>query len=160
MGSRRLAITIALFAGSCIEAHAASRPLFNLPIPLPLSKQLSPDQVWKNIVAATAADLNYAKAMADASDAPGAKLRAACYAEIINLNAAANGTSLKVTKPEPALITTFEQAAEVADALQPTSKLVVACAPAANAVKADVMRFVNLAVTGAAGLAVFGIAIP
>ena len=39
----------------------------------------TPEELWKKIQAANAADLRYAKALADSAGAPGARLRSACY---------------------------------------------------------------------------------
>ncbi len=56
--------------------------------------------------------------------------------------------------------TSFEQLAEIADALQPTGPLMAACAPAWTALRLTAVQFFTLAVSGAAGLSALGIAIP
>lgn len=127
---------------------------------------LTPDQLWQKIVAASAADLAYAKALSDNVKSVGSGLRSNCYGAIITANEQANGVNLKdlsgnaLTKPDPALVTLFEQVAEIADNLQPTSPLMVACAPAANALKMSIAQLISMAVSGAASLSALGIAIP
>jgi hypothetical protein len=116
----------------------------------------SPEQVWKQIVTAATADLTYAEALADNAATPNSKLRSNCYAALITANQQANGVNLKdgagnpLTTPDPAIITKAEQGLELIDNLQPSSPLVVACAPAANAVRIGVLAFINTVVTGAA----------
>jgi hypothetical protein len=116
----------------------------------------SVDTVWQNIQKAAIADLTYAKALADAANTPGSKLRAQCYAAI--LAAQASGAALKdaqgnaLTEPgAPAnLISEAEKGAEIIDALQPTSSVSAGCAPAAQALKMNTLTLVNALVTGAA----------
>lgn len=123
-------------------------------------------QLWQKIVVANLADLQYAKALADAAGTPGGKMRSACYAALIAVNQQANGAGLKdasgnpITPPNPAVVTGFEQAEQVVEALQPTSNLVVACAPVANALKLSVAQVLAMAVTGGASLAALGVALP
>jgi hypothetical protein len=132
----------------------------------PAVSSLPPDQLWQKIITASVTDLAYAKALADNAASPGSRLRSTCYAAWITTAEQAQGSGLKdaggnaLTKPEPALFTTFEQVAEVADNLQPTSPFMVACAPAANAFKMSVAQLVSLALGGTASLAALGIAIP
>jgi hypothetical protein len=126
----------------------------------------TPQQVWSNIIGAATADLTYAKALADNAATPNAKLRSTCYAALITANQQANGVNLKnadgtpMTMPDPALISHAEQAMELIDNLQASSPLVVACAPAANAVQMNVLAFVNTVVTGAALKAATGGILP
>jgi hypothetical protein len=126
----------------------------------------SPQQVWQNIIKTASADLTYAKALADNAATPNSKLRSACYAALITANAQANGVNLKnadgspMTMPDSAVITHAEQALELIDNLQASSPLIVACAPAANAVGQGVLSFVNTVVTGAALKAVSGGLLP
>lgn len=129
--------------------------------PMPASEEL-----WKKIQAANAADLRYAKALADSVGSPGAKLRSACYGAWIVTIEQAQGVGLQDTSgnaptpPEPHAFSSFEQLAEVADALQPTGPLMAACAPAWTALKLSAVQFFTLAVSGAVGRAALGIAIP
>jgi hypothetical protein len=126
----------------------------------------TPQQVWQNIIKTASADLTYAKALADNAATPNSKLRSACYAALITANAQANGVNLKnadgspMTMPDPAVITHAEQALELIDNLQAASPLIVACAPAANAVGQGVLSFVNTVVTGAALKAASGGLLP
>src|SRR5262249_45549747 len=126
----------------------------------------SPDDLWRKVQAANAADLRYAKALADSIGSPGAKLRSACYGAWIVTIEQAQGAGLKdasgnaVAPPDPHVFSYFEQRAEVAGALQPTGPLMAACAPAWTALKLTAARFFTLAVSGAVGLSALGIAIP
>jgi len=142
-----------------------------LPIPLPIDPlglndagtTTFPSQIgidlkatWDKITAATQPDLTYAKALADNVGSPGSKLRSQCYAAILVANQQANGSTLKnpdgspMVKPDPAVITGVEQAAELVDNLSATAPLTAACAPAANALRQNVLQFITAIVTGAA----------
>jgi hypothetical protein len=126
----------------------------------------TPDALWQKIQAVNAADLRYAKALADAVGSPGAKLRSACYAALILTIEQAQGPGLKdasgnaLVQPEPHAFASFEQVAEVAEALQPTGPLMAACAPAWTALRLSAVQFFTMAVSGAAGLSALAIAIP
>src|SRR5229473_8421106 len=130
---RTFVIFILLFVPSL--AMAQSRP--RLPDPLRVAAKLggaisrpaaapmaAPEELWKKIQAANAADLRYAKALADSVGSPGAKLRSACYGAWIVTIEQAQGASLKdasgnpLTPPDPHVFSYFEQRAEVAEALQ------------------------------------------
>jgi hypothetical protein len=172
---RWLFIFILLFAPSLAIAQSRTR----LPDPLKVAAELAgairrpaaapmaaPEQLWKKIQAAKAADLRYAKALADSVGSPGAKLRSACYGAWIVTIEQVQGTGLKDTSgnaptpPEPHAFSSFEQLAEVADALQPTGPLMAACAPAWTALRLTAVQFFTLAVSGAVGLSALGIAVP
>ncbi len=136
-------------------------------IPKPAAAQIAtPEELWKKIQAANAADLRYAKALADSVGSPGAKLRSACYGAWITTIEQAQGIGLKdangnpLTQPEPHVFSSFEQLAEVAETLQPTGPLMSACAPAWTALKLTATQFFTMAVSGAVGLAALGISIP
>src|SRR6266446_7047422 len=126
----------------------------------------APEPLWKKIQAANAADLRYAKALADSVGSPGAKLRSACYGAWIVTIEQSLGMGLKdgngnaLTQPDPHAFSSFEQLAEVAEALQPTGPLMAACAPAWTALKLTAAQFFTMAVSGAVGLSALGIAIP
>ena len=126
----------------------------------------TPDELWRKIGAANAADLRYAKALADSIGSPGAKLRSACYGALIVSIEQAQGAGLKdanghaLTQPDPHVFSSFEQFAAVAEALQPTGPLMAACAPAWTALKLSAVQFFTLAVSGAVGLSALGVAIP
>ena len=113
--------------------------------------------LWAKIVNSSIADLTYAQALAKAANTVGSSLRAACYGAILTANQQANGNNVlaadgktPLAKPNPAVITTLEQGAEVLDELQPTAPVMVACAPAANAAKQDVLTFVSTVLAGVA----------
>ncbi len=113
--------------------------------------------LWAKIVNASIADLTYAQALAKAANTVGSGLRAGCYGAILTANQQANGGNVlaadgktPLAKPNPAVITTLEQGAEVLDELQPTAPVMVACAPAANAAKQDVLTFVSTVLAGVA----------
>src|SRR5260370_37252341 len=84
----------------------------------------APEQLWKKIQAAKAADLRYAKALADSVGSPGAKLRSACYGAWIVTIEQVQGVGLKdtggnaLTPPEPHAFSSFEQLNEAVDPLQ------------------------------------------
>src|SRR5215813_3794744 len=158
-------------------AMAQSKP--GLPDPLKVAAELggaipkraaapktSPDDLWRKIQAANAADLRYAKALADSAGSPGAKLRSACYGAWIVTIEQTQGLGLKdangnaLTQPDPHVFSSFEQLAEVAETLQPTGPLMSACAPAWTALKLSAIQFFTMVASGAAGLSALGIAIP
>ncbi|SRR5579871_3711011 len=172
---RMLAVFMLLLAPSL--AIAQSKPRLPDPvkiaaelggaIPKPAAAQIAtPEELWKKIQAANAADLRYAKALADSVGSPGAKLRSACYGAWITTIEQAQGMGLKdangnpLTQPEPHVFSSFEQLAEVAETLQPTGPLMAACAPAWTALKLTATQFFTMAVSGAVGLAALGISIP
>ena len=150
-----------IFAPARAEAAAAPACALDILQLVPGCKQkngtiFSVDAVWQNIQKAAIADLTYAKALADAANTPGSKLRSQCYAAI--LAAQASAAALKdaqgnaLTEPDaPAnLISEAEKGAEIIDALQPTSSVSAGCAPAAQALKMNTLTLVNALVTGAA----------
>jgi hypothetical protein len=167
---RTLVVFVLLFAPSLAVAQNKTR----LPDPLKVAADLggairrpaAPEQLWKKIQAANAADLRYAKALADSVGSPGARLRSACYGAWIVTIEQAQGVGLKdsggnsPTPPEPHAFSSFERLAEVADALQPTAPLMAACAPAWTALRLTAVQFFTLAVSGAVGLSALGVAIP
>jgi hypothetical protein len=171
---RTLVIFILLFAPSLAVAQNKTRlpdPLkvaaeFGGAIRRPAAPMAAPEQLWRKIQAANAADLKYAKALADSVGSPGARLRSACYGAWIVTIEQAQGAGLKdaggnaPAPPQPHAFSSFEQLAEVADALQPTAPLMAACAPAWTALRLTAVQFFTLAVSGAVGLSALGVAIP
>jgi hypothetical protein len=173
-----IAALVLLLASSLAMAQNRPKPgPFNLPDPLKVAAELggaipkphaiaTPEELWKKIQSASAADLKYAKALADAVGSPGAKLRSACYGAWITTIEQAQGVGLKdaggnpLTQPEPHVFSSFEQLAEVAETLQPAGPLMAACAPAWTALRLTATQFFTMAVTGAVGLSALGIAIP
>lgn len=123
----------------------------------PLAKGGDPvDRLWTQIMGASLADLQYAKAIADAAGTSGSKARSVCWAAWIDLimnqsgaNAAVNGMDLANA---PALFTKFERAAQVADALQINSPFMIACAPVAQSMKMQVISLVAKVAAGGLGL--------
>lgn len=105
-------------------------------------------------------DLTYAKALADAT---GSKVTAACYGawiDMINVQQTAvktknadgtPGDAMPV--PDPHLITDFERAVELRNALQPDSPFMTACSPVANMIKQDVVQFMAAVVAGNVSIA-------
>ncbi len=172
---RMCLLLILMFAPSFAMAQGKPR----LPDPLKVAAELggaipkpaaariaTPEDLWKKIQAANAADLKYAKALADAVGSPGAKLRSACYGAWITTIEQAQGVGLKdasgnlLTQPDPHVFSSFEQLAEIAETLQPTGPLMAACAPAWTALKLTATQFFTLVVSGAVGLSALGIAMP
>src|SRR5215467_9350541 len=103
-------------------AAAQSKP--KLPDPLKVAAEMggaipksgaitTPEELWKKIRAASAADLKYARALADAVGSPGAKLRSACYGAWIATIEQAQGVGLKdaggnpLVQPEPHVFSSF-----------------------------------------------------
>lgn len=100
-------------------------------------------------------DLQYAKAMADAS---GSKVTAPCFGawiDLINVRqksvTGADGQPLPF--PDPGIISRFEQIVELRNALQPDSAFMIACSPVASMVKKDIVGFIGIVISGGAGLA-------
>lgn len=104
-------------------------------------------------------DLQYALKLAQAT---GSKVTAPCYQawiDMINTQQTAvqtknaDGTTSEMAIPDPHLVTDFERAVELRNALQPDSPFMTACSPVANMVKQDVVQFMAAVVAGGAGLA-------
>jgi hypothetical protein len=172
---RSFVIFILLLAPSLAIAQSKTRPPDPLkvaadlggPIRRPAAAPMAgPEPLWRKIQAANAADLRYAKALADSVGSPGAKQRSACYGAWIVTIEQAQGVGLKdangnvLSLPDPHAFSSFEQFSEVADALQPTGPLTAACAPAWTALRLTAVQFFTLAVSGAVGLSALGIAFP
>lgn len=104
-------------------------------------------------------DLQYALKLATAS---GSKVTAPCYQtwiEIIQTRQKANtnpdGSAIDL--PNPRLITDFEKAVELRNALQPDSAFMLACSPVANMIKQDMIKFIGIILSGGAGLTALGV---
>jgi hypothetical protein len=104
-------------------------------------------------------DLTYAKKLADAT---GSKVTSTCYGawiDMINVQQTAvqtknaDGTTTDLATPDPHLITDFERAVELRNALQPDSPFMVACSPVANMIKQDVVQFMAAVVAGNVSIA-------
>lgn len=187
---KRIALLIVAALALAGPAHAQGKP--KLPIPLPSSPCLGDtnlppgctprqtgtniltgnpkndlDQLWSKIQQVSITDLQYAKALADATNTAGGKMRSACWGAWIALVQAQQGANAVGpdgkpigAKPDPALFTNFEQLAEVVDSLQPTSPFMVACQPVANTIKQSVLNLVTMVVSGGVSLGALGVAIP
>lgn len=100
-------------------------------------------------------DLQYALKMAIAADS---KVTAPCYQawiDIINKRkvAVTNADGSPVDLPQPRIITDFEKAVELRNALQPDSDFSIKCAPVVAMVKLDILSFMGKVIGGGAGLA-------
>lgn len=104
-------------------------------------------------------DLTYAKSLADAT---GSKVTSACYGAWINMinvqqtavqTKDADGKATDMPIPDPHLITDFERAVELRNALQPDSPFMTACSPVANMIKQDVVQFMAAVVAGNVSIA-------
>lgn len=120
---------------------------------------IKPDDLWGKLQAAKREDLVYAKALADGAGTEGSKLRAACWGAWIALIDMKTGANAKGPDgqalgpmPDPHLFSTFEQMAQVADALQPNAPFMAACAPVAQGLKMRIMDFVGKVVGGGLSL--------
>lgn len=104
-------------------------------------------------------DLQYALKLAQAT---GSNVTAPCYQawiDMINTQQTAvqtknaDGTTAEMPIPDPHLVTDFERAVELRNALQPDSKFMTSCSPVANLVKQDVIGFMGKVISGGAGIA-------
>lgn len=105
------------------------------------------------------ADLNYAILKAKAANTNGSNVRLQCLNAILAAKDAAEGVAIKdasgnvIPRPDPALVTTIEDVAELVDALSPQGPLMTGCAGAAQLFKTNTLAAINAIVTGAAGIA-------
>ena len=133
----------------------------NAPNSIQLTGNIKKDAqaIWDKIVNASDKDLSYASKLAANANTPGSAVRKQCWDAILATNQQANGLNLKdstgaaLPTPDPKVFTQIEQAAEVIDALSPQGTLFTSCAGAAALAQANVLQFINAAVTGVAGLA-------
>ncbi len=172
----KLAICVLLALAPNVAVAQGKRPPLTGNIPADIanavagpkgsSAQLTADELWQKIQSASTADLTYAKALADNTGSPGAKLRSACYGAWITAIEQSQGAGLKdaggdaLKQPTPHVFSSFEQLAQVADGLQPTGPLMSSCAPAWTALKLSASQFFSLVAGGATGLSALGIALP
>jgi hypothetical protein len=123
-------------------------------------------RVVKRIQAVGRDDMNYAILKAKSANTLPSGVRLQCLNAIMDAKNAAEGVNIKdangvvVPRPDPALVTGIEDVAELIDALSPTGPLMVGCAGAAQLFKTNTLSAINGVVTGAAGLAAGGFAIP
>ena len=104
-------------------------------------------------------DLKYAKAMADANSNTITSNCWGAWIDIIQNRQAAlkNPDGTLMTAPDPHLLSDFERAVELRNALQPDSKFSIACSPVAVMVKQDILGLISKVVAGGAGLSLLGI---
>lgn len=116
-------------------------------------------RIVKRIQAVGRDDMNYAILKAKAANTLPAGVRLQCLTAILAAKDAAEGVSIKdangnvVPRPDPAIVTSIEDIAELVDALSPQGPLMTSCAGAAQLVKTNTLAMVNAIVTGAAGIA-------
>lgn len=104
-------------------------------------------------------DLQYALKLATATNN---SITATCYQAWIDMITTqqtavqtknSDGTTTDIAIPDPHLVTDFERAVELRNALQPDSKFMTSCSPVANLIKQDVLSFMGKVVGGGAGIA-------
>ena len=116
-------------------------------------------RVIKRIQTVGRDDMNYAILKATAANTNGSKVRLQCLNAIMDAKNAAEGVGIKdkdgnvVPRPDPAVVTTIEDIAELVDALSPQGPLMTGCAGAAQLFKTNTLMAVNAIVTGVAGIA-------
>jgi hypothetical protein len=104
-------------------------------------------------------DLQYALKIALAGNS---KVTAPCYQAWIDIIEARqksvtgpDGQPLPI--PNPHVITSFEKAVALRNALQPDSEFMIRCSPVASMVKKDILGFIATVISGGAGLAALGL---
>jgi hypothetical protein len=132
--------TALFFAPSNAEAQIASKA--------PSPKGTIASDIYKKIQSATLADLQYADNLAVASGDQIAHACWAAWAEQIIAEQKANAAP----PPEPHLITDIQRMINLHNALSPTGKLAVSCAPLANAVKLSIFNLLGQAALGTLAL--------
>lgn len=110
--------------------------------------------ILKALDAAVLPDLQYALKLAKAS---GSKVTAPCYEVWIGLiqarqKAVSNDDGSEMPLPNPRVITDFEKAVAIRNALQPDSDFMIKCAPVAGMVKKDILSFIGVILGGGVGL--------
>lgn len=122
-----------------------------------LEVQAATDDLWLNVQKVSAADLVYAKALAEASGTPGSTARAACWGAWIRVLASAQAAGagvrgMSLQNASDALASRYEQLAQVADNFQPGQAFMVACEPVARAQKMHLSVWVAAVAGGAVPL--------
>lgn len=132
--------------------------------PLKLCGELStkPEEAIKQVVTRIQQmgrdDLNYAILKAKAAKTNGSAVRLQCLNAILAAKDAAEGIGIvddkgnAVSRPDPAVVTLIEDAAELVDALSPQGPLMTGCAGAAQLFKVNTLQAVNSIITGATAL--------
>ncbi len=115
-------------------------------------------RVVKRIQGLTQKDLDYAILKAKSAGTLPSKIRLQCLQAISDAKTQFDG-ELKdangnvVPRPDPALITSLEETAELVDNLSPQGALLTSCAGTAQMFKTNVLAAINAIVTGAASIA-------
>ncbi len=115
-------------------------------------------RIVKRIQAVQKPDIDYAILKAKAANTAASAVRLQCLQAISDASGQFSGAELKdasgnvIPRPDPALVTGIEDAAELVDNLSPQGKLFTACAGAAQMFKVSTLTFVNAVVTGAASI--------
>lgn len=158
-------IILALVMLAVASPAFAQKPKLQLPIdPLGLNqKPLIGSATSTNLLQALddklLPDLLYAKKLSDAS---GNKITGTCYQAWIDIiqkrkTAVTNADGTPMDLPQPRIITDFEKAVELRNALQPESDFMIACSPVANMVKQDMIKFIGVILGGGISLTTLGI---
>lgn len=162
---RILALIFAVFFTTSVFAQSPlPKPRLNLPIdPLGLNEKVGGGSPASNLLGALddklLPDLLYAKKLADAA---GNKITGNCYQSWIDIiqkrkTAVTNADGTPMDLPQPRLITDFEKAVELRNALQPESDFMIACSPVANMVKQDMVKFIGVILGGGISLTTLGV---
>jgi hypothetical protein len=146
------------------DASAQVKPRVNLdPLGLVQPRDTGGGGTLNNILGALddklLPDLIYAKKLADAA---GSNVTAPCWQAWITIiqkrkEAVTNADGSPMDLPQPRLITDFEKAIELRNALQPDSEFMLRCSPVANMIKQDMIAFIGKILAGGAGLAALGL---
>lgn len=104
-------------------------------------------------------DLQYALRIARAGNS---RVTAPCYEAWIAIIVArqksvTDDAGNPIPEPNPHVITTFEKAVALRNALQPDSDFMIKCSPVASMVKKDIIGFMGTVISGGAGLAALGL---
>ena len=108
---------------------------------------------WAGLLRVNVADLDYARALAEAAKSPAGDARAACWAAWMVVAAKGQGAQagvrgLNLVAPVASLASQFEVQAQVAEALHPHSPFARACTPVAEAAGMRLHGFVNAVAGG------------
>lgn len=153
-GGVRAKAVIAFLAVCLLSAPVFAAGTIPTPTARPSTLTTTPSAttVAQNILATAPADIAYAIQLATAANTPASNVRKQCYQAIqAAIPTPPSGSTLP---PGPDVVTHIEQAAELADTLNPSSPVFVNCAGAAMLAGQTVLSFVNALVTGIAGIAV------
>lgn len=162
---RKIILALMILSLASPAFAQGQKPKIQLPIdPLGLNqKSLTGGTASTNLLQALddklLPDLLYAKKLSDAS---GNKITGTCYQSWIDIiqkrkTAVTNADGTPMDLPQPRIITDFEKAVELRNALQPESDFMIACSPVANMVKQDMIKFIGVILGGGISLSALGI---